>query len=1248
MGTRVEKITPVPGDVPRYDCWYQHITPMGPVWHYSQTTLYCADGSVARAFEGCPSGNPPPSIECPPKPPEVCDDGGVPRTENPILLADGTKYKAFRDYQSGGAEPLGFTRYYNSRWQRASSLGAGWTTNFDSWIDNAWTKATVALADGGRITFDKLNGWKPPSDIGATIYAPDSSTLALRTEDETVRTYETVPNTNGLRFRLVSIRKRSGYEQTLTYDADGKLATVTDTHGRTLQFAWDDTVLDSVTVPGEVVFGFSYQRDSIEGRVIPGTERLVGVTRSRPDGTEATSVTYLYEDPANRTALTGIIDENGARAATWGYGPYARATLSERAGGADRTTVSYDDAARTRTVTNALGLQDTYSFAFREGRNKLIRVDRAATLDVPAASRSLTYNANGLVASRSDWTGSLTTYAYNSRGLQTSRTEAAGTSAARTITTEWHPTFRLPTKIVAPGRTTDMSYDGSGRLTQRSVTDTTGLSAPGEDVRTWTYAYTPEGLLDTLDGPRTDVADVTDYDYDPAGNPTGVTNALGHQTRITAHDGRGLPLTVIDPNGITTDLAYDIAGRLLSRRVDPGPNEAVTTFGYDPAGNLTSVAPPDGQTLTYVYDPARRLTEVHNDLGEKIVYTLDAEGNREKEETFSATGALQRTQSRVFDELGRLLRDIGAAGQTTAYAYDSNGNLASATDPVGAVTQHAYDALNRLIATTDHLQGETNYAYDARDNLVGVDDPRGVVTTYRRNGFGEVVALESPDSGVTVTRYDPAGNPTRREDAAGAVTQYAYDALNRVTAKTFPGDPALDVTYGYDDLTPGRHGIGRPTRVDEATGWAELSYDARGNVTLERRNIGGIAYDTAYAYDLADRLVETTYPSGRIVTYERDALGRVSAVTTRADELAPEVTLAGNIAYKPFGPLVALDYGNGQALDLAYDLDYHLTDLDTSDGFTPVQDLAYGYDPAGNVTGIADNLDLARDQSFVYDALHRLTQASGLYGQIDYGYDATGNRESRTVSNGTSLTETYFNDLLSNRLESLDRSDATSRAFAYNQRGDTVRDARPDGAVTDLAYDAAGRLAAAARDGAALANYRFNARGERVAKVAGGRRTHSLYDTRGQLLAEYDAGAASATPVPPAPEATLDNTDPGAGATGGWTSAAERPGYLGTDYAEVEGGTSSDVFTWTPTVPAAGSYQVFARWPADANRGSSATYTVTHQAGSTPGRAPRRFAYGHIREDGKDLYVTSGLGTSIIPVRFNMPPEIALVTIAAP
>ncbi|QSI33540.1 metallophosphoesterase [Variovorax sp. RKNM96] len=40
-----------------------------------------------------------------------------------------------------------------------------------------------------------------------------------------------------------------------------------------------------------------------------------------------------------------------------------------------------------------------------------------------------------------------------------------------------------------------------------------------------------------------------------------------------------------------------------------------------------------------------------------------------------------------------------------------------------------------------------------------------------------------------------------------------------------------------------------------------------------------------------------------------------------------------------------------------------------------------------------------------------------------------------------------------------------------------------------------------------------------------------------------------------------------------------------------------------------------------------------------PGRAPREWAYGWIAHKGKRMYVTSGLGVSILPVRFNMRPE---------
>ena len=42
-----------------------------------------------------------------------------------------------------------------------------------------------------------------------------------------------------------------------------------------------------------------------------------------------------------------------------------------------------------------------------------------------------------------------------------------------------------------------------------------------------------------------------------------------------------------------------------------------------------------------------------------------------------------------------------------------------------------------------------------------------------------------------------------------------------------------------------------------------------------------------------------------------------------------------------------------------------------------------------------------------------------------------------------------------------------------------------------------------------------------------------------------------------------------------------------------------------------------------------------------------RFAAGHIVEQGQHLFVTTGVGTSIYPVRFGVPPEIALLTLRA-
>ena len=48
-----------------------------------------------------------------------------------------------------------------------------------------------------------------------------------------------------------------------------------------------------------------------------------------------------------------------------------------------------------------------------------------------------------------------------------------------------------------------------------------------------------------------------------------------------------------------------------------------------------------------------------------------------------------------------------------------------------------------------------------------------------------------------------------------------------------------------------------------------------------------------------------------------------------------------------------------------------------------------------------------------------------------------------------------------------------------------------------------------------------------------------------------------------------------------------------------------------------------------------------------PSRYGEELAIGHIKQGGNNMFVTTGIGTSILPVRFRVPPEIALITLYA-
>ncbi len=48
-----------------------------------------------------------------------------------------------------------------------------------------------------------------------------------------------------------------------------------------------------------------------------------------------------------------------------------------------------------------------------------------------------------------------------------------------------------------------------------------------------------------------------------------------------------------------------------------------------------------------------------------------------------------------------------------------------------------------------------------------------------------------------------------------------------------------------------------------------------------------------------------------------------------------------------------------------------------------------------------------------------------------------------------------------------------------------------------------------------------------------------------------------------------------------------------------------------------------------------------------PSKYGQKYAYGHLKDGGIDVFVTTGVGTSVLPLRFMIPPEIAVLTIRA-
>lgn len=578
------------------------------------------------------------------------------------------------------------------------------------------------------------------------------------------------------------------------------------------------------------------------------------------------------------------------------------------------------------------------------------------------------------------------------------------------------------------------------------------------------YEYDDQGHILKEDGPRTDLSDITTHTYNTDGTRATTTNALGHVTRYNIYDSAGRLTSVTDPNGITTDITYTPRGWVETVTVKHPTDSSLsakTTYGYDAVGQLTRVLLPNGMATNYEYTDARQLKAIYNDLGERIEYDLDLAGNRKAETIKSASGEIKYSLGRTFDELSRVMDITGNNGQNLKTTYDVNDNPRTHTNAKQAQHSQEYDALDRVKKVIDPDLKETSYTYDAQGNIQIVTDARGNTTTYTYDAFGNLKTLVSPDTGTTQFEYDEAGNRTRKIDAAGNDSRYIYDALNRPLTVTYAANPSENVSFTYDDATPGRYGLGRVATITDSSGTTGFNYDYLGRLQQKSYSIGSQNYSQSYTYNLIGQLKQITYPSGRIVTYGYKE-GRVTSVTTQASASAAAKEVITDVLYQPFGPMAKLVYANGITQEWLRDLDYRVIGIDAN-GKLPL-DLVYHYDLADNLEEIIDNHFINLSQIFGYDSLDRLNSADGDYGKLAYTYDEVGNRISASLAKaGQNSTQTYTYPITNNRLQRITRSgsqtgtqDLATTPTATRSAAQAAKAAKP-GCTTRLTVCAAPR-----------------------------------------------------------------------------------------------------------------------------------------------------------------------------------------------
>jgi RHS repeat-associated protein len=422
-----------------------------------------------------------------------------------------------------------------------------------------------------------------------------------------------------------------------------------------------------------------------------------------------------------------------------------------------------------------------------------------------------TYNGSGFLTTITPPAGGATSLDYNSLGNVSETTSPKGYKSyvfqnaigQDTMTASPSDTTKagIESDVVTYGTRVRNVYDIVGQLTQSTTHGpgvTTGLSTsvPADSLR-------------------------IEYQYDAEGNDTASTRRFWP----TGMGGSGFILV--------SRSSYDGAGRKVT---EDSPGASTKTFGYDPAGNVTSIGTGRGHTLTMAYDAVNRLTR-------RVVPQV----------TYSAIDC-----STFFNFPLGCFWDFPTIGSsfcinpdTSHFEYDAAGNMTAA--------DNRYARVRRSYTPSGWLAGDNlqiRYVKEAGTHPCGTADPDAAMMhhSYVMTSTYDVVGRRTQLSGpyyLTGCSANPCATSWAYSGGAGELSSVT-DGLGRTTS----------FTYDY---------ASRLTDINFANGVTDhMTLDAAGQVvarTVSGSSVGAI--DDVIAYDAMGRIKRGTLGKREGITYNQ-------------------------------------------------------------------------------------------------------------------------------------------------------------------------------------------------------------------------------------------------------------------------------------------------------------------------------------------------------------------------------------------